>query len=64
MYGDYSISTYRLENLKAIPLSKKETDYTNFDEPTRKGGFYREYIGENGVWKLTKEKKSKPNNNN
>ena len=60
MYGDYSVSTYRLENQTATPLFKKETDFTDFDEFTGKGGVYREYTGSNGAWKLAKEKKAKP----
>jgi hypothetical protein len=43
-------STYKLNGLQAVPLQKKEQDYTNFNGETGEGVETNVYTGKNGKW--------------
>ncbi len=60
-FGVFYTSKYKLKGLKAFPIEKHETDNT---EMVLKNGKYvgqiiRDYIGENGGWKIINIKKEK-----
>jgi hypothetical protein len=57
VYGLSFESKYKIENHKAIPIEKQETDNTHLKNDGS-GGIDRLYIGKNGKWKLVKEIKN------
>jgi len=59
-YGYSFTSTYKLQNQIAIPLEKEESDNTQLDSYTGKGGILKYYIGKKGKWKLKQKIKVKP----
>ena len=60
VYGISYISTYRLDRLQAIPLSKTVYDYSDVGTDPEHKGIKRTFTGENGKWKLIAEEKLKP----
>ncbi len=52
-FGSSFDSKYKLKNNLAIPLDKTETDNTQVSGITGKGQIIRDFVGENGKWKLT-----------